>query len=209
MGVGLHQNPQAFAHANFPFVAATTAAAPFLQYLLYFAGFTSAIGVLFGSGHAGSRVLYNVARDGYAPASMARVHAKWQTPWAAILVPVVITMIAALVLGNFVGAHNAFDYTATFATDMFMVVLIVTNAATIPYFWRHQREQFSWFRHGLIPLLGIVAFGYPLYESVLPSQEAPYSWFGIAIIVGYVLSFLWGIVRRHEIANMGQRLAVD
>lgn len=209
IGVGLHQNANAITSADFPFVSATVSAVPFLQYLLYFAGFTSAIGVLFGTGNAGSRVLYNVARDGLAPAMMMRVHPKWQTPWVAICIPIAITMIAALVLGNFVGAHQAFGYTAAFATDMFMVVFIVTNAATIVYFWREQRSKFSWLRHFLIPVLGIAAFGYPLYESVLPSQNAPYSWFGIAVLIAYLLSFLWGAVRSNKITNMGQRLATD
>src|SRR5699024_9144271 len=38
MGIGLHEHPQAFAHSEFPFVAATIANVPALQYLLYFAG---------------------------------------------------------------------------------------------------------------------------------------------------------------------------
>lgn len=208
MVVGLHNDSEAITSASFPLLAATKSSIPGFQYLLYFAGFTSAIGVLFGSQHAGSRVMYNTASDGLAPTFMGRVHSKWQTPWPAIVIPVVVTMAGTLVLGNIVGAHKAFDYTATYATDMFMIVFIVTNVATIPYFWRHQRKQFSWIRHCIIPLLGVVAFGYPLYASVLPSQEPPYGWFWLIILIGIVLSVLWGLVRRHK-SEVGARLAVD
>ncbi len=207
MGVGLHHSPARMSGAEFPFVSATIAAASPLQYLLYFAGFTSAMGVLFGTGNAGSRVLYNSARDGLFPRSATRVLPNWRTPWVSISVPIVVAMIATLILGAVVGAGDAFDYTATLATDLFMVVFIVTNVATIPYFWRQHKDEFSWFKHLIVPALGVIAFGYPLYESVLPSQESPYNWFGIAIIVAYVLAFLWSVVRRHHITGMGTRLA--
>ncbi|HET8600084.1 MAG TPA: APC family permease [Segeticoccus sp.] len=209
MGVGLHHDAARMAGATFPFVSATIAAASPLQYLLYFAGFTSAMGVLFGTGNAGSRVLYNSARDGLFPDFMTRVLPKWRTPWAAISIPIVLAMIATLVVGFLVGAGNAFDYTATLATDLFMVIFIVTNIATIPYFWTHHRDDFSWFRHLIVPILGVIAFGYPLYESVLPSQAPPYNWYGIAILIAYGMAFLWGMARSRQTARLGLRLADD
>jgi amino acid transporter len=209
MVVGMHGSASRLAGAAFPFVGATIAASSPLQYLLYFAGFTSAMGVLFGTGNAGSRVLFNSARDGLFPPLMTRTLPKWRTPWAAISIPIVLAMIATLIVGFLVGAGNAFDYTATLATDLFMVVFIVTNIATIPYFWTRHRDEFSWLRHAAVPILGVIAFGYPLYESVLPSQAAPYNWFGIAILVAYGISFLWGLARTHRIGDMGQRLADD
>ncbi|MGH3411602.1 MAG: APC family permease [Marmoricola sp.] len=209
MVVGLHGSESRLGSATFPFVSATTAAASPLRYLLYFAGFTSAMGVLFGTGNAGSRVLYNVARDGLLPKAATRVLPHWRTPWVAITIPIALAMIGTLILGPLVGAGNAFDYTATLATDLFMVVFIVTNLATIPYFWKQHRSEFSLLRHLGIPLLGVVAFGYPLYESVLPSQAPPYNWFGIAIIAAYLASFLWALARGHRIAHMGRQLADD
>lgn len=154
MVVGMHGSASRLAGAAFPFVGATIAASSPLQYLLCFAGFTSAMGVLFGTG-------------------------------------------------------NAFDYTATLATDLSMVVFIVTNIATIPDFWTRHRDEFSWLRHAAVPIPGVIAFGYPLYESVLPSQAAPYNWFGIAILVAYGISFLSGLAGTHRIGDMGQRLADD
>jgi amino acid transporter len=154
-------------------------------------------------------VLYNSARDGLFPGFMTKVLPHWRTPWVAIGMPIVLAMVATLVIGFEVGAGNAFDYTATLATDLFMVIFIVTNIATIPYFWRNHRNTFSWFRHLVVPVLGVIAFGYPLYESVLPSQAPPYNWFGIAILAAYGLSVLWGLVRSHQTADMGQRLADD
>jgi amino acid transporter len=66
-------------------------------------------------------------------------------------------MIATLIVGFLVGAGNAFDYTATLATDLFMVVFIVTNVATIPYFWTRHRAELSWLRHLIVPILGVFA----------------------------------------------------
>ncbi|TWP34193.1 APC family permease [Leekyejoonella antrihumi] len=209
MVVGLHGSPSRLAGAEFPFLGATIAAASPLQYLLYFAAFTSAVGVLFGTGNAGSRVLFNSARDGLFPELMTRVLPVRRTPWAAISIPIVLAMIATLIVGGLVGAGNAFNYTATLATDLFMVVFIVTNIATIPYFWRQHRDEFSWIRHFAVPILGVIAFGYPLYESVLPSQAPPYNWFGIAVIAAYAIAFFWALARGHQIGDMGTRLADD
>lgn len=209
MVAGLHDNAKALAQADFPFLAATIGAIPSLQYLLYFAGFTSAMGVLFATGNAGSRVLYNTACEGLAPALFAGVHPRWQTPLAAILWPVLGTMLITLGLGFWVGPHKAFSYTAAFATDVFMVVFIVTNLATIPYFWRNHRDTFSWFRHLFVPLLGVIAFGYPLYESVLPSQAEPYRWYGLGLLFAYAVSFMWSVLRSHRIATMGERVAAE
>ena len=209
MVVGSHNDVTVLQAATFPFVGAAASAGSWLPYLLYFAGFTSAMGVLFGTGNAGSRVLFNSARDGLFPKVVTRIQPRYQTPWVAIAAPIVLAMIGTLILGSRVGAGNAFNYTATLATDLFMVVFIVTNLATIPYFWRHHRSEYSWFRHFAVPLLGVVAFGYPLYESVLPSQAAPYSWFGIAVLVAYGLSFGWALVRNHQIKDMGRLLADD
>lgn len=207
ISVGLHHDAAAMAHAEFPFVAGVTKAVPPLRYLIYFAGFTSAIGVLIGTGNAGSRVLYNSARDGLAPAAATRIHGRWQTPWIAIVVPIVVTMAATLILGSNVAPGDAFSYTATLATDIFMVVFIVTNIATIPYFWRHHRQEFSWLRHLVVPILGVIAFGYPLYAAVEPTQEQPYNWYGLLVLGAYVIAFGYSVLRGHKIDRLGQRLA--
>lgn len=209
ISVGFHNDATALNNAEFPFVAGVTKAAEPLKYLVYFAGFTSAIGVLIGAGNAGSRVLYNSARDGLVPAAAAKVLPNRRTPWVAIVVPTVAMMIVTLILGPLVGAGNAFNYMATLATDIFMVVFIVTNIAIIPYFWRKHRDRWSWIRHLIIPLLGVIAFAYPLYAAIDPGQEAPYNWFWILLLGAYVVAFLYSVTRWKKIGRFGERLADD
>lgn len=209
ISVGFHNNAAALAHSTFPFVDGVTHAFAPLRYLVYFAGFTSAIGVLIGAGNAGSRVLYNSARDGLVSGLFARVLPRRQTPWAAIVIPTAAMMIVTLVIGPIAGANNAFNYMATLATDIFMVVFIVTNIAIIPYFWRMHRDRFSWTKHCVIPILGVIAFAYPLYAAIDPTQSAPYNWFWALLLGAYVLAFVYSWTRWDKIKNFGARLADD
>lgn len=209
ISVGFHNDASALMHSNFPFLDGVTRAAGPLRYLVYFAGFTSAIGVLIGAGNAGSRVLFNSARDGLLPDAVTKVLPRRQTPWVAIVVPTVVMMIVTLILGPLVGANNAFNYMATLATDIFLIVFIVTNIAIIPYFWRKHRDRFSWLRHCIIPILGVIAFAYPLYAAIDPNQEAPYNWFWALLLGAYVLAFLYSMTRWNKIRLFGERLADD
>jgi amino acid transporter len=70
--------------------------------LLSVGAVVSILGTLNDSVLAGPRYLYALARDGFGPAFLARVHPRWRTPAAAILVQTAIALPLAL-SGTFVG----------------------------------------------------------------------------------------------------------
>jgi hypothetical protein len=87
--------------------------------------------------------------------------------------------------------------TATILVDIFAPMYVLLNIACITYFWRQRREEFSWLLHGLLPILGALAFipaffagaGIPAFSfiSTLPkplSYAGPAAgiWMGIGVV---------------------------
>ena len=62
---------------------------------------TSVFGALNGNLLAKPRVAYAMARDGLIFSFLGKTHARWSTPWAALLIQGVVAIIMVLVLGDF------------------------------------------------------------------------------------------------------------
>src|SRR5262249_7532314 len=77
--------------------------------------------------------------------------------------------------------------------DVFVPLYILLNVACIVYFARFRRSEFNWLLHGLIPVLGIIAFipaffagaGLPVF-SFITALPAPLSYAGPA-------AGIWGL----------------
>ncbi|PKM41747.1 MAG: amino acid transporter [Gammaproteobacteria bacterium HGW-Gammaproteobacteria-1] len=101
---------QAVALGTLPNLATSTAplaeaagrfAGPAAVLLLTLGAVVSILGNIGNSVLMGPRYLYALAVDGYGPALFARVHPRWHTPVAAIVVPAAIALALAL-SGDFV-----------------------------------------------------------------------------------------------------------
>jgi len=62
---------------------------------------TSVFGALNGNLLAKPRVAYAMARDGQIFSFLGKTHARWSTPWAALLVQAAVAVIMVLLLGDF------------------------------------------------------------------------------------------------------------
>jgi hypothetical protein len=76
----------------------------------------------------------------------------------ALVTQLVVSIGVALWLGNQYDPYTGFVILATILVDIFAPMYILLNIACITYFWRHRRAEFNWFLHGLIPVLGALAF---------------------------------------------------
>ena len=64
----------------------------------------------------------------------------------------------ALFLGLPLRPVTGFALTATILVDIFAPMYILLNIACLMYFLRFRREEFNLVRHGILPVLGAVAF---------------------------------------------------
>jgi len=126
--------------------------------------------------------MFAMGRDRMLPESFGTVHPVWSSPFTAIVAQTTFTVFIGLAVGIWLGpgATGAYGFTGAIGTVAIVLVYITSNVALICYF-RRRRERNLW-THVLLPFLGIVALGYPLYVVVQPGQSYPYNF--VPIVVG-------------------------
>jgi APA family basic amino acid/polyamine antiporter len=79
----------------------TEIAGPTAGVVILLAIMTSVFGALNGNLLAKPRVAYAMARDGLTFSFLGKIHQRWSTPWAALLIQGVVAVIMVLVLKDF------------------------------------------------------------------------------------------------------------
>jgi len=153
--------------------------------LVFLAIVNSAIANANSGSNAATRTYFAMGRIRLLPAIFARVHPKWQSPHVAVIGQFIVTVAVSLILGFAYDPLTAFILVATIITVVFIPIYMVVNLSCLAYYWRYERGEFNWFLHGLLPILGIIAFvpaffagaGIPVFKFIsrLPS---PFSYAG-------------------------------
>jgi amino acid transporter len=76
----------------------------------------------------------------------------------ALYAQLVFSLAVALFLGFHYDPVTGFALTATVLVDIFAPMYILLNIACLTYFLRFRRDEFNVIRHGLLPILGALAF---------------------------------------------------
>jgi amino acid transporter len=115
----------------------------------------------------GARMLFALARDGYAPRWLAQVHRKHQTPHRALSVMFVLAAAGPILMGLWQGNSEAYAYSWLGQTFVFFVMIpyIAVNVANISYHLRFKRDEFNVWLNGVVPVLGIAIDAWLLYEA--------------------------------------------
>jgi amino acid transporter len=153
--------------------------------------------------NAATRVFYAMARNGAAPAPLARTHPQFKTPYVAIVVNTVIAIVLSIVLGWKWGPLNGFYMLATAATVVVILVYMLVMLGCAVYFWRGGR--FNPLLHGLFPVAGIVLFAFPLFYQFHPIPPAPLNyavWWAVGwVALGIVVTWIMWRTRRQALLN--------
>lgn len=148
------------------------------------AGIVSIAGSLLAILNTIPRIFYSVARAGFFPSFIGKVHPKWHTPYMSVLVYGSLLCILPL-LGSLLGMDSAETIFAVFGvwggvpvTLMYMLV----NIGLITFWFRNGRAG-SWFTYLLIPLIGIATWIMPLYLNLKPTGDSYYKWTWLVTLV--------------------------
>lgn len=155
--------------------------------LLILSGSLSFFSCALGSVCAGARMLFSMSRDGLMHKSMKKVHSKYNTPYVALILIVVINMIAQIALFNKDGI-DVFGYYGTIGSLAILVSYVFTSVGAIVYFTKKKVWNLP---HLIIPIFGIVALLYVLWSNIYPVPEFPANlfpyivlgWIGLGIIL--------------------------
>ena len=204
--VGFGYSVKALNAAQVPYVDITAQLLGGIVVLLYIAGITSIFGSMIGLVNAQSRILFNSGREGLLPSIFGAVHAKHRTPWAAIATFLLIALALLFIFAEGKNPVNYFGEAATAGTIPIAIIYGITNLALPVYAWSTHRDKFSWFRHGLLPILGFLAMILPVWGLITPGQPYPFNLFPYIALAVLIIAFLyaWLIVRRNP--GIGKRI---
>jgi len=144
--------------------------------------FSAALAIVNG----GSRIIYAVGRDGLLPRWTAWTHPQRNTPAAAIGLLCGFGLLCGIPLGLKLQPINAYGFLGTMDAILSLIIYLLISVACMRFFLKQRRAQFSFVRHGILPVLSMVITGGILAAVVASPGDAALSY--IPIIVGiYVI----------------------
>ena len=158
-----------------------------------------------------SRIFWKMGKDGLIPQVFSRVNRR-QSPHVACLVAGGLALVAAIGFGEAYGALAFASWVSYFATLFFIAAYLLISGGLIRFVWRDYRSEFSYVRHGALPVISIVAMAWVLYGNIHPYPPAPLRWFIYAtigvIIVSVGIAF-WIEKRRPDAMLRAGQLMAD
>jgi amino acid transporter len=163
----------------------------FMWFFVFLAIVNSTIANSNAGVNVASRLSYAMGRVGAFPSFFAIVNHKHRSPVVALAVVLAITLGVTFGLGFGYDPQTAFIMVGTGLTILLVSVYLVTNVACFGFFYG--TDKFHPIRHGLIPLLGVLAFipawltavGIKVFSFISP-LSAPYSYMAYGI-AGFML----------------------
>ena len=125
------------------------------------------LGFVIAASNAAIRILYAMAREQALPRSLTRLSRR-RTPVVAIGCLAVITLLLGVPLTYAYGGARAFGYLAGAGGLAIVLVYLAGNIAVIRAFRTEFRDEFSFWRHLLIPATAAVIFLFPLWGILRP-----------------------------------------
>jgi amino acid transporter len=206
--VAFNYNANALSNSAVPFIDAAQKISAILALLAYIAGFTSIMSAMIAGSNSQSRLIFNAAREGMLPSWLAKLHPTRHTPWVSFLAFVGIGLAIVYIFGWNVEPVTFFGYIGTLGTILVSLVYLVSNLALPFYYRKYHPDQFSVVKHLILPILGVLAIGFPLWGLVLPNQSAPapfnlFPWISLAVIV---LALIYAFILSQRDPTLGDRV---
>jgi amino acid transporter len=200
-----------------PFLTVAGEIAAFVLFFAFLAGMTSTLGALIAGTNSQARLIFNAGREGLLPKFMGKVDAKRRTPVNALFVFLGcgLLIIGVWGLGHIFGGHatsgsmsalNMFDESSTFGTILLLLVYGLSNLALPVYYRRYHPDRFNSFRHGVLPVLGVLSILVPIYYLCKPPLAAPYSWYPYMALGVVILAIIYAFALVSRDPGIGDRV---
>src|SRR3984957_4820790 len=208
-------NVTALSGAVIPFINVSHNIAAWLSLFAWIAGITSTLGVLISAVNSQARLIFNAGREGLLPRWLGKVHPTRRTPVNAIIAFVVIASVIILVwallhlIGGDSGSMSALNFfveSSPMGTILVLVVYFLSNLALPFYYRRYRPQEFNILKHLVLPVLGMIAIGVPVYYLVKPGQPSPYDWFPYAALGVVVVSVIYAFFLSRRDPGLGDRV---
>jgi len=128
-------------------------------------GLSATMGVFIATAVGASRVLYAMAREGYLPAVLARIHPGSQVPVVAYHWVFGGSLAAAMAGVFLLGPYPAYLWWGAASVFFAMLTFLAVNLTNFFYYYRYRRELFHPIWNGVVPAIGVIFDSYVLYKS--------------------------------------------
>lgn len=123
-----------------------------------------------------SRIIFAMARDGFLPKPLAKVHPKFKTPHIATL------LIAAISLFITLGFTQGIQDLAELINFGALSAFIILNF-TVIYYFIYKKKSKQYFKHLILPLIGFFVIGVVWFSLSPQAMKLGISW----VIIGILL----------------------
>lgn len=128
-----------------------------------------------------SRILFSMARDGFLPKPLAKVHPKFRTPHVSTILVAVISLV--ITLGFTQGIQDLAELINFGALSAF----IILNFTVIYYFF-YKKKTGKVFKHLILPLIGVLVIGVVWFSLSSSAMTLGLIWVVIGIILYNVIT---------------------
>jgi len=104
-----------------------------------------------------------------------------------------LSLVLGIIVGDFLGPEMVLGLFGLISTIVLMLIYILTNVSCFVLYYYIYKENFSIFRHFLIPVLATVALFFPLITSIDPDILFDYS-NKYPFTLALPLIFLWFVI---------------
>ena len=171
-----------------------------LWWVLLIAFLNSTFAVCLATANVSTRMWYGMARSGSFPKFLAKIDPQFKSPTNAILLQMALSLVAALVVGLWLGPDVSF-----YLIDGLILVIGVTvvylmgNLAVWMFYRGEHRAEFNWLLHLVFPLVSSIGLILAIWFTFFPPAgfgsppSAPYNyapildaaWFLLGVIILY------------------------
>lgn len=180
-------------------------------WLVVLAIVNSAIGAGLACTNAASRVMYTMGQTGTLPGVFGRIHPVHRTPIFAIGFLQLCGIVPVLLVGLLLRPSDIFGFLGTIATLAAIILYSMANLALTAFVRRELPQQFSLWRHAIIPWMGTLALLPVLFVTVYPVPAWPYNltpYIFAAMLVGGIGYMAWLESRDPEALGRGATMLV-
>jgi len=123
-----------------------------------------------------SRIIFSMARDGFLPKPLAKVHPKFKTPHISTLFIAVISLV--ITLGFTQGIQDLAELINFGALSAFIILNF-----TVIYYFIYKKKSKQYFKHLVLPLIGFLVIGVVWFSLSSQAMKLGVIWVAAGILL--------------------------
>jgi amino acid transporter len=147
--------------------------------------------------NAAVRIIFALGREGILHRRLGTTDAA-DNPATAWVSYIVMSAVITFGLGASLGPLNAYAFLGSILGVGIIVIYILMNIGLIRYFWRKHRDEFSAFRHGILPALCSLLMLLPIYGQLWPVPGWPYRLVPYLLVAWLIIGIVYFRVLRRR-----------